>query len=99
MMLNEIWAFVVALALAAAPVSSLLAAAPGAAAQGGAGPGASVAGVGAAGGAATSKRSQQVAPRHRVAAPQGTRQPIVKGKQPTRPPNRHPAGRSTQDRR
>ena len=64
-MLNKTWAFVVALALAAAPDLSLLAAAPGAAAQGGAGPGASVAGVGAAGGAATSKRTQQVAPRHR----------------------------------
>jgi hypothetical protein len=109
MMLNKTWAFVVALALAAAPVSSLLAAAPGAAAQGGTGPGASVGGVaggapgasvgGAAGGAATSKRSQRIAPRHRVAAPQGTRQPIVRGKQPTPPPTRHPAGRSTQDRR
>jgi hypothetical protein len=32
MMLNKTWSFVVALALAAAPVSSLLAAAPGAAA-------------------------------------------------------------------
>src|ERR1700683_1632924 len=99
MMLNKTWAFVVALALAAAPVSSLLAATPGAAAQGGNGPGASVAGVGAAGGAAPSKRPQRIAPRHQVAAPQGTRQPIVRGKRPTQPPTRHPAGRSTQDRR
>ena len=98
MMLNKTWAFVVAVALAA-PVSSLLAAAPCAAAQGGAGPAASAVGVGAADAAATSKRSQRTAPRHHVAAPQGTRQPIVKGKQPTRPPTRHPAGRSTQDRR
>lgn len=96
MMLNKTWAFVVAVALAA-PVSSLLAAAPGGAAQGGTGPG--VVGVGAAGGATTSERSQRIAPRHRVAAPQGTRQPIVRGKQPTPPPTRHPAGRSTQDRR
>jgi hypothetical protein len=31
---------------------------------------------------ATPKRSQRIAPRHQVAAPQGTRQPIVRGKQP-----------------
>src|ERR1700729_3789435 len=98
MMLNKTWAFVVAVALGA-PVSLLLAAAPCAAAQGGAGPAASAVGVGAADAAATSKRSQRTSPRHRVAAPQGTRQPIVRGKQPTPPPTKHPAGRSTQDRR
>jgi hypothetical protein len=79
-MLNKTWAFVVALALAAAPVSSLLAAAPGAGPSvGGNGPPAGA----LLGGAATSKRSQRIAPRHQVAAPQGTRQPIVRGKPPT----------------
>jgi hypothetical protein len=77
-MFNKTWAFVVALALAAAPVTSLPAAAP---SVGGNGP---PAGALVGGGAATSKRSQRIAPQHQVAAPHGTRQPIVRGKQPIR---------------
>jgi hypothetical protein len=81
MMLNKTGVFVVALALAAAPVSSW-SAAPSATSGSTPVGGASVGGGAAApGGVATPKRSQRK-PRHPVAAPQGTRQPVVKGRQP-----------------
>jgi hypothetical protein len=82
MTLNKTWAFIVALALATAPASSWSAAPS---ATGGSAPvgGASVGGGAAApGGVATSKRSQRKPRHHQVGAPQGIRQPVVKGRQP-----------------
>jgi hypothetical protein len=79
---------VVALALAGAPISSLLAASPGAgpAAGGGAGGGGPVGGVAVGvtprAAAASIKRPYRKPQHHHVAAPQGTRQPVVRSKNP-----------------
>jgi hypothetical protein len=81
MMLNKICVVVVALALAGAPISSLLAAAP----SGGGGEPVSGGPVGAVPGVATgsaAKKTPIPTNRHHVAAPHGTRQPIVLPRKP-----------------
>jgi hypothetical protein len=83
-MLNKIWAVVVALVLAGAPVSSLLAASPGAGpGEGGGGPvGGVPVGVTPRAAAASIKRPYRKPQHHHVAAPQGTRQPVVISRKP-----------------
>jgi hypothetical protein len=83
-MVNRTWAFALALALAGAPISSLLAASPGAGpAAGGGGPAGGVAvGVTPHAAAASIKRPYRKPQHHHVAAPQGTRQPVVISKKP-----------------
>jgi hypothetical protein len=90
-MVNRTWAFALALALAGAPISSLLAASPSGGATAGDG-GATAGSGGPAGGvavgvtpraAAASIKRPHRKPRHHVAAaPQGTRQPTVISRKP-----------------
>jgi hypothetical protein len=80
-MVNRTRAFALALALAGAPISSLLAAAP----SGGGGEPVSGGPVGAVPGVATgsiAKKKPIPTNRHHVAAPHGTRQPIVLPRKP-----------------
>jgi hypothetical protein len=85
-MVNRTWGFALALALAGAPISSLLAASPGAGpatAGGGGGPVGGVAvGVTPRAAAASIKRPYRKPQHHHVAAPQGTRQPVVISRKP-----------------
>ncbi len=83
-MVNRTWAFALALALAGAPISSLLADSPGAGATaGGGGPAGGVAvGVTPRAAAASVKRPYRKPQHHHVAAPQGTRQPAVISRKP-----------------
>ena len=83
-MVNRTWAFALAFALAGAPISSLLADSPGAGTTaGGGGPAGGVAvGVTPRAAAASIKRSYRKPQHHHVAAPQGTRQPVVISRKP-----------------
>jgi hypothetical protein len=83
-MVNRTWAFALALALAGAPISSLLADSPGAGTTaGGGGPVGGVAvGVTPRAAAESIKRPNRKPHHHHVAAPQGTRQPAVISRKP-----------------
>jgi hypothetical protein len=84
-MVNRRWTFALALALAGAPISSLLAASPGAgtAAAGGGGPAGGIAvGVTPRAAAASIKRPYRKPQHLHVAAPQGIRQPVVISRKP-----------------
>jgi hypothetical protein len=83
-MVSRTWGFALALALAGAPISSLLAASPGdGPAAGGGGPVGGVAvGVTPRATAVSIKRPYRKPQHHHVAAPQGTRQPVVISRKP-----------------
>jgi hypothetical protein len=82
-MLNKIWAVVVALVLAGTAIPSVLAASPGAGSgEGGAAAGGVAVGVTPRAAAASIKRPYHKPRHHHVAAPQGTRQPVVISRKP-----------------